>query len=206
MGFYVPLENFSLMETSITISGEGLQILTYARHSWPLSSQCSLASNTYCDTGHPFIMVISEDPWHSRDPTLTTPCRTFSSGAVTTCFYDLRLSQCCYLLLFATRTFRNLINVSCYCVYFNISWVEAHVTETYVTKNPIYCLLDKTKLPYCFQKQTARHSCCYYVVNLINWLEERGKLSCLCTHTLWRRFLQIRMYCFRWLHSYMFCK
>ena len=45
----------------VTIPGEGLQILTYARHSWSLSSGGSLACHNYCDTGHPFIMVISED-------------------------------------------------------------------------------------------------------------------------------------------------
>ena len=38
----------------ITITSEGLQILTYARHSWPLSSEGSLACHPYCDTGHPF--------------------------------------------------------------------------------------------------------------------------------------------------------
>ena len=53
-----------------------LHIWTYARHSWPMSSEGSLASNTYCDTGHPFIMVISEDPWHSH----LLP--TFGSAAV----------------------------------------------------------------------------------------------------------------------------
>ena len=46
----------------VTITGEGLQILNNARHSWPLSSEGSLACHTYCDTGHPFIMVISADP------------------------------------------------------------------------------------------------------------------------------------------------
>ena len=50
----------------VNITGEGLQIFTYARHSWPLSSEGSLACKTYCDTGHPVIMVISEDPWHSH--------------------------------------------------------------------------------------------------------------------------------------------
>ena len=34
--------------------------------SWPLTSEGSLACHTYCDTGHPFIMVITEDPWHSH--------------------------------------------------------------------------------------------------------------------------------------------
>ena len=48
----------------VTITGERLQILPYARHSWPLSSEgslvCSLACKTCCDMEHPFIMVISE--------------------------------------------------------------------------------------------------------------------------------------------------
>ena len=35
----------------VTFAGEGLQILTYAQHSCPLSSEGSLACNTYCDTG-----------------------------------------------------------------------------------------------------------------------------------------------------------
>ena len=48
----------------VTIAGEGLHILTYARHSWLLRNEGSLAYHTYCDTGHPFIMIISEDPWH----------------------------------------------------------------------------------------------------------------------------------------------
>ena len=49
----------------VTIAGEGLQILTYARHSWPLSTKDSLGWHIYCDTRHLFIMVISEDPWNS---------------------------------------------------------------------------------------------------------------------------------------------
>ena len=50
----------------VTIAGEELQILTYARHLWPLSSEGSLACQTYCDTGQPFIMVISQDSWQSH--------------------------------------------------------------------------------------------------------------------------------------------
>ena len=60
----------------ITIAGEGLQILTYARHLWPLNNEGSFACHTYCDMGHPFITGISEDPWHSH--------RAFGSGSVTT--------------------------------------------------------------------------------------------------------------------------
>ena len=33
-----------------TITGEELQFLTYIRHSWPLSSDVSLACHAYCDT------------------------------------------------------------------------------------------------------------------------------------------------------------
>ena len=57
---------FGVYRPTWRIAGEGLQILTYTRHSWPLSILGSLACHAYCDTGHPFIMVISEDPWHSH--------------------------------------------------------------------------------------------------------------------------------------------
>ena len=80
----VPLELFYLYG-DVIITGKGLQILIYARHSWPWSSEGSYACYTYCDTGHPFIMVISDDPWHH------TFCWVFGSAAVTTCFYDLDL-------------------------------------------------------------------------------------------------------------------
>ena len=46
----------------VTVAGEGLQILTYVRRTWPLSRKGSLACHTYNDTGQIFIMVISEDP------------------------------------------------------------------------------------------------------------------------------------------------
>ena len=76
----------------MAIAGEGLQNLTYARHLWPLSSEGSLARHIYCDTGHPFIMTRDT---HAK-------CRAFGSGAVTTCFNDLSLSQ----MGFEHQTFR----------------------------------------------------------------------------------------------------
>ena len=42
------------------IAAEGLQILTYARQLWPLSSEGSQACHTYCDMGQRVIIVISE--------------------------------------------------------------------------------------------------------------------------------------------------
>ena len=50
----------------VTITGERLQILTYAWHLWPLSSKGFKAWHIYSDTAHPFMMVISEDPWTSH--------------------------------------------------------------------------------------------------------------------------------------------
>ena len=49
-----------------SITAEVIQILAYAQNSWPLSSEGSLTCHTMCDMGHPFIMVISRDPWHSH--------------------------------------------------------------------------------------------------------------------------------------------
>ena len=65
--FFVPLENLSFGDD--TIAGEGLQILTYARHLSPMimSSEGSLACHTYCDTGHPFCTG------HLRGPVILTP-------------------------------------------------------------------------------------------------------------------------------------
>ena len=59
-------EFFTHMETS-TLPMKGCKF-------WPIHSthghgalhDGSLACHTYCDTWHPFIMVISEDPWHSH--------------------------------------------------------------------------------------------------------------------------------------------
>ena len=79
----------------VTINGKGLQIQTYARHLWPLSSEGSLACHTNCDTRHPFIIVISEDTH--------TCCLAFCSGTVTTCLYDYGLLQ----LGFEHPTFRS---------------------------------------------------------------------------------------------------
>ena len=46
---------------------EGLRILTYSRHSWPLISDSSLACHAYCDAGHPL------NNGHLRGPVTLTP-------------------------------------------------------------------------------------------------------------------------------------
>ena len=52
--FFLSLSSHSRVFHSygdVTIAGEGLQISTYARHSWPLSSEGSLTCHTHCDSG-----------------------------------------------------------------------------------------------------------------------------------------------------------
>ena len=61
-GAFRPTREFFHSYGDVTIAGEGPQMLTYALHSWSLSSEGSLACHTCCDTGEPFIRVISEDP------------------------------------------------------------------------------------------------------------------------------------------------
>ena len=61
LGFSSHSKNFHSYG-DFTIANEGLQILTYTRHSWPLSSDVFSACHTYCNSGHMFIMVITEDP------------------------------------------------------------------------------------------------------------------------------------------------
>ena len=62
----IPLESFSLIWRRHNCRWRAANFDLYARHSWPLSSEGSLTCHTYYDTGLPFIMVISEDPWHSH--------------------------------------------------------------------------------------------------------------------------------------------
>ena len=69
----------------VTITSEGLQLLTYAQHSWPLSSEGSLACHT---TVTPGICLYWSSP---RTRNTHTLCQAFGSGAVTTCYYDLGL-------------------------------------------------------------------------------------------------------------------
>ena len=61
----------------IPITGERLQIWTFAWHVWPLSSGGSLPCNLHFHTGNPFIMVISQDPYNTH-----AYCRVVGSGAV----------------------------------------------------------------------------------------------------------------------------
>ena len=66
LGFIVILENFVHSYWDVTVAGEGLRSFTYSRHSWILISEGSLTRHIYCDAGLSFIIVISEDPWHSH--------------------------------------------------------------------------------------------------------------------------------------------
>ena len=73
MWSFVPLENFSRIwrrhhcqwgATNFDLCSA--LMIWCDMHTWPLSSEGSLACHTYCDMGHPFLMVTSEDPWQSH--------------------------------------------------------------------------------------------------------------------------------------------
>ena len=66
---------------NVTIAVEGLQILTYARHLWPLSSEGSLACQHLLWHGASVYNGHFEDPWHSH----------LMLSAFTSCFNDLGL-------------------------------------------------------------------------------------------------------------------
>ena len=83
LGFNIPLENFSLIWRRhhyqfclfVFIFG-GFSSNSRLFHRWRTANfdlcsvlmaiEHSIACHTYCDTGHRFKMVISEDPWHSH--------------------------------------------------------------------------------------------------------------------------------------------
>ena len=84
--FYVPLEKFHSYG-DVTITDGGLQILTYTRHSWSLSSEDSLAWLTS-------VTRVFRLQWSSpRTRDTRAYCRAFGSGAVTTCFNDFGQSR-----------------------------------------------------------------------------------------------------------------
>ena len=85
-GFFVHLEHFSLILRRHYYRWKA-QILTYARHWWPLSSEGSLTSTPTVTRG---IRLQRSSP---RTSDTYTFCWTFDSGAVTTCFSDLGLSR-----------------------------------------------------------------------------------------------------------------
>ena len=79
------------------MTGERLQMLTYARHSWSLSSESSLACNTFCDTG------ASVYDGHPRGPvTLSPNAEHLAVELSLPIFYDKGLSR----LGFEQKAFR----------------------------------------------------------------------------------------------------
>ena len=75
-GFFLSHSRLLNSYGDITFTGEGVQILTFARHSWSLSSKCDLACHTYCDMGHPFTCMWSSPMTHDTH----IYCRAFGLG------------------------------------------------------------------------------------------------------------------------------
>ena len=64
-GVLRPTWEFFILMGKTPLPVKWLQILTYTRHSWPLCSEDYLVHTTFCETGHLFVMVISEVLRHS---------------------------------------------------------------------------------------------------------------------------------------------
>ena len=96
-GGVVPLKNFSHIWRSYHYWRRAAN-LTYTRNSCQLDSECSSACHTYCDTGHPFIIVTSNKWalvfWHGESCCGGSRChRGPVTLSPTNCFYDLSLSE-----------------------------------------------------------------------------------------------------------------
>ena len=127
-GMFVPLKIFSLIWRRYHYWWWATN-LTFARHSWPLSSESSFFTcHTYSDTGQPFIMVISGKTHDTH-----TCCRKFSSGAVTTCYKDLvrpriesRSPACEDVVLneAGNDLFRERHHLYYYVLYFRPLWIN----------------------------------------------------------------------------------
>lgn len=76
---------------NITFTVEGLQILTYNRHSRPLSSETSSVCNIYCETGHPFTCTINWSSPRTLYTYYTVP--SFGNGALATGINELGLPR-----------------------------------------------------------------------------------------------------------------
>ena len=50
-GFFLSHSKIFHSDGDVIVTGEGLQILTYARHSWPLSSKASIACHSTLTRG-----------------------------------------------------------------------------------------------------------------------------------------------------------
>ena len=71
-GFFSPTREFftHLMTSPLMVKGCKFRLMLGTHGHWAvrvlwLSSEGSLMCHTYCDTGQPFLMVISKDPWNS---------------------------------------------------------------------------------------------------------------------------------------------
>ena len=90
----------------VTITSER-QILTYARHVWPLSKEISLVCHTYCDTGLWFMVVISEDPWHSNLlPVTSCFCRGCYSNTQPSIWGSNAITDCTTAVISLCKTIR----------------------------------------------------------------------------------------------------
>ena len=108
--FFVPLENFHSYG-DVTVTDEVLQILTYAGHSWPLTSEGYLARRTNCDTR------VTVYNGHLREPVTLT-----SIGASNSLF---KLEEEFIYCIFLYTCFMTKLRHYCYVTFFNFICVRS---------------------------------------------------------------------------------
>ena len=112
----------------VIITGEGLQILTYTPHSWPKTSNGSLACHSYCDLG------LSRLRFEYREVNTITDCATAAAISTVVEFISIvaKLSVCvqnhlCLINVKVPYTRLQRINTSNVCIgscitSMSISW------------------------------------------------------------------------------------
>ena len=110
LGVFVPFENFSLIWRRHHYRWTAANLELYSAL-MVIKQWFFLACHTFCDTEHPLIMVISEDPWHWH-----------LLPSVTSCFIDLGLSR----LGFKHPTFR--MRNKTICAHWYWHWLKKTIS------------------------------------------------------------------------------
>ena len=150
----------------VTITSESLQILIYARHSWPLSNEGSLTSHNFRNTGQPFIMVIIENLLPSSQ-CLFLRLKSFTVGIrTTTCKRTLQPTK------LSTTSFKYIT-------------VRPWDHEIIFNSFSLLSFWDNNEfLKLKWYKTTVKHQCNKlhnYSERRLNWISRKYKLTSLNT-------------------------
>ena len=149
---FVPLDHFSLISRSHHYRWRAANFFL-SWHSLPMSNEGSLTCHSYCDTGHPVKMVISEDLRHLllspsffrprsvavgiRTPNLPLEGRKLLPTAPPPLLWQDKNSQICVLSNHKTHT-KELFNYTSKVVW----CLQPHFSQKKLTLPFIFCWMD----------------------------------------------------------------